>query len=164
MTPTSTQDPAAVKEVPGRLPAVFSVGYEGRQIEGLVELLSVHGITVLVDVRLNPISRKPGFSKTRLRDALSAAGIEYRHARALGNPKDNREPFRSGDTDRGLAVFRRLLSSRHAEDELEHLTELLVHERVALLCFERAHDRCHRQAVVDVMTSRHDHVQVVRLD
>lgn len=130
-------------------PALFSVGYEGRDLDEFVRLLRAHGVTVLLDVRLNAISRKPGFSKTRLTAALADAGIGYRHARALGNPKDNRAPFHSADPRPGLRVFRALLASDDAGMELGHLAELLGAERVAVFCFERDHDRCHRQVVVD---------------
>lgn len=130
-------------------PALFSVGYEGRDLDGFVGLLRENGVTVLLDVRLNAISRKPGFSKTRLLAALAEAGIGYRHARALGNPKDNREPFHSADPRSGVRVFRALLASDGAGLELGHLAELLGTERVAVFCFERDHDRCHRQVIVD---------------
>ena len=73
---------------------VISVGYQQRTLEELLELLQSYNVNVLVDVRLTPISRKRGFSKTALSNALSAVGIEYRHERELGNPKDNRDHFR----------------------------------------------------------------------
>ena len=146
-----------------REPALFSVGYEGRDLEELVALLRHHGVSVLVDVRLNAISRKPGFSKRRLEAALAEAGIGYRHARALGNPKDNREPFHSGDLTSGLRRFRAVLASDDAGLELGHLAELLGTERVAVLCFERDHDRCHRQ-VITAKASSGDQLAVVRLD
>lgn len=145
----------------GPAPALFSVGYEGRDLDGFVELLRENGVTVLLDVRLNAISRKPGFSKTRLTAALADAGIGYRHARALGNPKDNREPFHSADPRPGLLVFRALLASDDAGMELGHLAELLGSERVAVFCFERDHDRCHRQVIVDRAAAG---VPIVRLD
>jgi uncharacterized protein (DUF488 family) len=142
-------------------PALFSVGYEGRGVDELVTLLLDHGVTVLLDVRLNAISRKPGFSKRRLEAALAEAGIAYRHARALGNPKDNREPFHSGDARRGLRVFRTVLASDDAGLELGRLAELLGSERVVVFCFERDHDRCHRQVIVDRAAVG---LPVVRLD
>jgi uncharacterized protein (DUF488 family) len=131
--------------------ALFSIGYEGRNLGELVALLREHRVTVLLDVRLNAVSRKPGFSKQRLRTALEEAGIKYRHARALGNPKDNREPFHTGDTARGARRFRALLASDEAGLELGHLAELLASERVAVFCFERDHDRCHRQVILDAL-------------
>lgn len=128
--------------------ALFGVGYEGRDLDTFVGLLREHGVTVLVDVRLNAVSRKPGFSKRRLADALAAAGIGYRHARALGNPQDNREPFRSGDVARGVERYRTLLAGEEAAAELAAVAALLARERVAVLCVERDHERCHRQAVL----------------
>jgi uncharacterized protein (DUF488 family) len=141
----------AAAERASSAPALFSVGYEGRNLDELVTLLREHQVTVLLDVRLNAVSRKPGFSKQRLRAALEEAGIEYRHARALGNPKDNREPFHTGDTARGARRFRALLTSDQAGLELGYLAELLTSERVAVFCFERDHDRCHRQVILDAL-------------
>jgi len=54
---------------------VIGVGYEGLDQDGLVSKLRVRGVKTLVDVRLNPISRKRGLSKTGLRDRLEADGI-----------------------------------------------------------------------------------------
>ncbi|MBW3638515.1 MAG: DUF488 domain-containing protein [Actinobacteria bacterium] len=142
-------------------PALFSVGYEGRDLSDFVELLQENGVTVLLDVRLNAISRKPGFSKKRLTTALAAVGIGYHHARALGNPRDNREPFHSADPRPGLQVFRALLAGDDAGVELGHLAKLLETERVAVFCFERDHHRCHRQVIVDRVRAD---VPVVRLD
>ena len=73
---------------------IVSIGYERRSVEDLIRLLTRNQVDVLVDVRLNAISRKKGFSKSSLSQALREAGIEYRHKRQLGNPKDNRDPFR----------------------------------------------------------------------
>jgi uncharacterized protein (DUF488 family) len=148
-------------EASAAAPALFSVGYEGRDLDEFVRLLRAHGVTVLLDVRLNAISRKPGFSKSRLTAALADAGIGYRHARALGNPKDNREPFHSPDRRPGLRVFRALLASDDAGLELGRLAELLGTERVAVFCFERDHNRCHRQVIVDHAGAG---LPVVRLD
>ena len=134
--------------------ALVSVGYEGRGLPELVALLRGHGVTVLVDVRLNAVSRKPGLAKTKLREGLAQAGIGYRHARALGNPPENRAAFRAGDAERGLTVFARLLVQPAAVEELAVLVGLLATERVAVLCFEREHHRCHRQAVVGLLADR----------
>jgi len=60
---------------------IVSVGYERRTSEELVSLLVSNRVDVLVDVRLTPLSRKRGLSKTALREALESAGIEYLHER-----------------------------------------------------------------------------------
>ena len=88
----------------------MSVGYEGRTVEDLVQRLLAENVQVLVDVRLTPLSRKPGLSKTRLARALKAVGISYVHHRALGNPKDNRAGFRAC-TMESVARYRAVLDS-----------------------------------------------------
>jgi Protein of unknown function, DUF488 len=56
-------------------PRLFTVGYEGRSIDELVDALPGAGVERLVDVRELPLSRRRGFSKTALGDALRRAGI-----------------------------------------------------------------------------------------
>jgi uncharacterized protein (DUF488 family) len=134
--------------------ALLTVGYEGRTAEELVLKLAEAGVKVLVDVRLTPLSRKPGLSKRQLTETLAAAGVEYLHLPALGNPKDNRLGFRQGDP-RSRTRFRALLDTPQAQAALDELRSRVRQEQVALLCFEREPDCCHRQLVSDDLLS-HD--------
>lgn len=126
---------------------LVSVGYEGRDLEGFVSDLQLAGVEVLIDVRLTPISRKPGFSKTRLRSALEEAGIEYQHLRELGNPKENRDGFRHGTQSARDSYTARL--STVARESFEEVIDLSAERVVALLCFEREHHTCHRSCITD---------------
>lgn len=135
-------------------PGLWSAGYEGRDIDSFVASLLHSRIDVVADVRLTPISRKKGFSKTRLGEALAEAGIEYTHLRGLGNPKDNRAPFWDGRLDVGRARFRGVLRSEEAQTDLERLAEHARQSRVAVLCFEKDESRCHRQVVLDTVRKR----------
>lgn len=128
---------------------IVSAGYEGRNIEEFVAELGRMGVRTVADVRLNAISRKRGFSKGKLREALAEAGIEYRHLRDLGNAKDNRQPFWDGRVEEGRRVFRRSLESEAAESCLEELGELARDHVVAVLCFESDALLCHRQVIID---------------
>lgn len=128
---------------------IVSVGYEGRTIDTFVADLVAAGVQTVADVRLNAISRKAGFSKTRLRKALAAAGINYRHLRNLGNAKENRQPFWDGHVEEGRRVFREALQSPEAESSLHELAGLAVDEVVAVLCFESDVERCHRKVIID---------------
>ena len=141
----------------GRL---YSVGYEGLTLRGLIDQLTGSGVTTLVDVRLNPISRKPGFSKRSLSDALQAAGIDYVHERELGNPIDNRDSFRNGDPD-----ARALLRTQYELDDtpIKRVAELAVNGRTAVFCFERDHSSCHRSVVTDMVIEREPSVEVLRI-
>ena len=128
---------------------LFSIGYEGRDVDGFVGELSEAGVTMVADVRLTPLSRKPGFSKTKLGQHLGEAGIDYLHLRSLGNPKDNRPPFWEGRIEEGRARFRTLLEAPGAVSALTELAGHAERQRVAVLCFERDEHRCHRKVILD---------------
>lgn len=136
-----------------RAPRLVSIGYEGLDVPALVLRLLRARVDVLVDVRLNPVSRKPGLSKSRLAAELSSHGIGYLHLRELGNPRDNREGFRAGD-EKAFTGFRRLLRSDAADRALGQVSELLDREVVALLCFERDQSSCHRALVAEALAAR----------
>ncbi|MGH3377642.1 MAG: DUF488 family protein [Pseudonocardiaceae bacterium] len=136
--------------------ALTGIGYEGLDICSFVDQLEHDGVSVVVDVRLTPVSRKPGFSKRRLSETLAAAGMEYRHAPALGNPKWNRAGFGGTDADRDAArqTFAALLASQDASTWLTDIAQLAAEQRVALLCFEADQRRCHRDVVCDGVLTR----------
>ena len=130
---------------------VVGVGYQGCTVDDMCAELADQGVSVVCDIRLNPISRKPGLSKTALAAALRSAGIEYRHLRALGNPKWNRSGF--GGTHDELVAARQVyvdtvLGSPAAQAALDEVRDQATHARVALLCFEHDESRCHRSAVL----------------
>jgi uncharacterized protein (DUF488 family) len=135
-------------------PGLVSVGYEGRTVDELIAALLFEGVEIVADVRLTPLSRKAGLSKTGLTAHLNGVGIGYVHFRGLGNPKDNRAPFRDGRVDAGVARFRELLMAADPIADLDRLTALAESSRVAVLCFERAHAQCHRQVVADEVVRR----------
>ena len=139
---------------------LVSVGYEGRSVDELVASLIEEGVSVLVDVRLTPLSRKPGLSKKRLAQTLADNGIDYLHLPALGNPKDNRAALRAGQPE-SRERFAELLHTDAAASALSHVAELLDDQTVALLCFERSHDTCHRQLVVEQLSRTMDTLHLV---
>lgn len=133
---------------------LVTVGYEDRTVAELLEVLQDHDVEVLVDVRLSPVSRKAGFSKAGLAASLAGSGIEYVHEPLLGNPPENRAPFHDGRVELGRARYlRRLLGE--GRPAYERVLDLARHRTVALMCFEREQEWCHRhciaqQALVDV--------------
>jgi uncharacterized protein (DUF488 family) len=122
---------------------VYTVGYEGRDVQAFVELLFAVGIDVLADVRDLPLSRKRGFSKGPLREAAEAFGIRYVHLKELGAPADIRHALKAGgpweDYQRGYR-----LHLETVEDAVAGLANLARSARVAMMCYERDPRRCHR--------------------
>ena len=131
---------------------IVTIGYEGRTLEDFISTLKVQSVDVLVDVRLNAISRKAGFSKTALSAAAVAAGIEYRHEPLLGNPISNRDGYRAGHKRARTNYRNRLANGSSAT--VDALIELAKRQRVAVLCVERDHAICHRDELVNVARER----------
>lgn len=137
-----------------RMSEIIGIGYEGQTLDGFVAKLRIHGVEAVVDVRLNAISRKRGFSKTALSSALNESGIDYVHMPALGNHRDNRSGYAETETVDAVAArdrFREVLSSDRASDALEALATLAREKSIALFCFEADEDHCHRQQVREAL-------------
>ncbi len=132
---------------------IYTIGYEGTDIERFVRTLKIVGVEQLVDVRAVPISRKKGFSKSRLREHLEAEGIRYVHLVALGDPKDGREAARAGRYDVFRRIYSKHLSSDVAQNELRNLASLIVIKPTCLMCFERDPAECHRSIVASELSS-----------
>jgi uncharacterized protein (DUF488 family) len=137
---------------------IVSVGYEGRTPAELVALLQAHDVEKVIDVRELPLSRRKGFSKTPLSEVLRAAGIDYQHLRAAGNPH------------RHLKATPAVCLAKYSAHLAKHpevvatVTTAIDGGRVALLCFERAHDACHRSRLLAAMTARRRRFKVVRVE
>ena len=136
---------------------VIGVGYEGQTIEQLTAGLSSWGIGTLVDVRLNALSRKRGFSKNGLRDHLAQVGSDYLHMPELGTLRENREGYGEPDSELGVRarrVFTERMSSPGAEARLDEIVGLANVGLVAVLCYEKSERECHRHEVLDELRER----------
>jgi uncharacterized protein (DUF488 family) len=135
-----------------KAPRLTTIGYEGATLTAFIATLKAAGVTLLLDVRELPISRRKGFSKTPLSQALAEAGIRYQHERALGAPKHVRHRLREdGDLKRYFTDFREYLATQ--APLLDQLAKSLA-GCVALLCFERNPAECHRSVVVAALAKR----------
>lgn len=143
-------------------PRLFTIGYEGREVADFVDGLRNARITRVVDVRELPLSRRRGFSKSKLADALERAGITYEHVRELGNPKPLRDRFKSGDVDGGARAYRAHLHNGSKAALLE-LAESIDDGRTCLLCVEHSHVDCHRSIIAGALAERLPRLAVVHL-
>lgn len=139
---------------------LVTIGYEGRTIDELVDVLVRAGVETVADVRQNPVSRKSGFSKRQLASRLEDVGISYVHEKTLGNPGENREGFRRGESEARRRFVEHL---GDASDALSRITDLMDTSSVALLCYERSHSQCHRGLVAAAVFARRPDTEIVEL-
>lgn len=148
-----TERESVAKERPVKAAAgLLTIGYEGKCLETYLNQLLRAGVTVLCDVRRNPLSRKYGFSKTTLRGACESLGIRYEHLPELGIPSEERRELKTqADYDALFVDYER--------DSLPLQTKALATIRswikagdsVALTCFELHPHQCHRHCVAEAL-------------
>jgi uncharacterized protein (DUF488 family) len=123
---------------------LFTIGYEGATMDEFLAALRQAGVERVIDVRAVPNSRRPGFSKTPLSNALAEVGIEYVHLRALGTPAAGREAARAGRKDDLERIYAGQLETPQAMAEGAMMLDLAAEKASALLCYERDPACCHR--------------------
>lgn len=129
---------------------VFTIGYEGLDIDTFLSLLGQHGIDLVVDIRELPLSRKRGFSKNALATALQQKGLGYIHIRSLGCPKPVRESYRV-DTDWKRYTRGFIKHLKGQQSALEDLSALANSVHCALVCYEADFKLCHRSLVANAL-------------
>jgi uncharacterized protein (DUF488 family) len=127
---------------------IFTIGYESATVAEFLAALKEAGVQRVIDVRAVPNSRRPGFSKTLLRNELAEAGIDYVHLRALGTPADGRAAARAGRTEDLKRIYSGQLELPEAIAEGARMLELAKEKPSALLCYEREPGGCHRTLLV----------------
>lgn len=139
---------AAARPAP-KGPGLVTIGYEGRRLESYLNALLQDSVTLLCDVRRNPLSRKYGFAKSTLSNACENVGIRYEHVPELGIASEERRELKTpADYAALFAAYERDSLPRQGA-ALEKILGWIKREglRVALTCYEAEPCQCHRHCV-----------------
>lgn len=135
---------------------IHTIGHSVHTAENFVGLLAGAGVTLLVDIRSVPRSRRnPQFNADALPASLAEAGIDYRHLKALGGLRGRRKSDSpSPNTYWTVSGFRNyadyaLTPSFH--EGLADLMALAERDHAAIMCAEALWWQCHRRIVTDYL-------------
>jgi uncharacterized protein (DUF488 family) len=134
---------------------LYTIGYEKALLKDVVSTLAAARVTILIDVRDRPISRRPGFSKRQLAAAIGEAGMRYLHLQALGTPPEGRLAGRRREWDRFWGIVGEKLTRPEAELALQEAAEIAEAAPSCLLCYEADWQICHRRRVAEILAQRH---------
>jgi len=134
---------------------LFTIGYEGTSIEAFINTLIHNGIQLLCDVRKNPLSRKFGFSKGKLKHITETVSIKYIHIPEVGIDSDKRSSLVSAEDYQNLfKSYEKTLPN--LKPYLEQLYSLLCsNNRIALMCYEKEASMCHRHILSDYIVNNY---------
>jgi uncharacterized protein (DUF488 family) len=124
---------------------VFTIGYSQLSATKFIQLLDVHGVNAVCDVRSNPSSRSnPAFSQSRLKGWLKTHDISYVPlCRELGARPTDRSVYIDG-----CVSYRLLAATDYFERGIERVAAGAERFNIALMCAERDPITCHRTILV----------------
>ena len=141
---------------------IYTIGYQGVNIDEFVKCLKNNGIEILADVRQRPYSRKAGFSKQALSSRLSEVGIAYKHFEALGCPVQIRDQYKvDRDWFAYCRSYKKFLDNESVA--LESLSSYIKSFPCSLFCFEADANFCHRSLIAKSITLKHPELTVSNL-
>lgn len=137
---------------PSRIAGLSTIGYEGLSLEGYLNRLLQADVTLLCDVRRNPLSRKYGFSKRTLARGCEGVGIRYEHLPELGIDSVERQDLKTqADYDALFDRYERDMLPRQRPAVAAIVTWIQSGESVALTCYEHLPVQCHRHCVAEAV-------------
>jgi uncharacterized protein (DUF488 family) len=128
--------------------AVFTIGHSTHTLERFLELLRLHAIAAVGDVRSQPYSRmNPQFNREPLKAALAEAGIGYVFLGCeLGARTEDLSCYEGGRVQ-----YHRLARTAPFRAGLDRVRAGMARYRLALVCAEKEPLVCHR----GILVSRH---------
>lgn len=138
-------------------PVLYTIGHGSRSLAAFVEVLTAHQITVLVDVRAYPSSKRhPQFRRAMLETALAQAQMDYVwEGAALGGMRRPRQDSpHLGLRDAAFRGFADHMASAPFKRAVEALIARGQTARVAFMCAETHPAHCHRSFIADALLGR----------
>lgn len=127
------------------MPVLFTIGHSTHSWESFRDLLLLHRIEAIADVRSSPYSvRLPQFNRESLEHSLRGISIRYVFlGKELGARRSERDCYVDG-----VAKYDRIAETGSFRDGLERLRKGCDRFRIALMCAEKDPLTCHRTILI----------------
>jgi uncharacterized protein (DUF488 family) len=125
---------------------LLTIGHSNHSMEHLLELLRLHSVQVVADVRSSPYSKyATHFDREPLLEALRAAGFQYVY---LGSELGGRPRGDAYYDAAGHVLYDKVVESSGFQEGVVRLESGLRRYVVAVLCAEEDPAGCHRRLLV----------------
>ena len=135
---------------------ILTIGHSNRPIEEFLELLAIHRVELLADVRKMPGSRaNPQFGGEALAKSLREAGLDYVHLPGLGGLRRGGENSPNGGwRNASFRAFADYMLTPEFDTSLADLVARAAAKKTAIMCAEAIPWRCHRSLIADALVVR----------
>jgi len=139
-----------------KAPLVLTIGHSTRSLDDFIDLLKIHTVEKIIDVRTVPRSRhNPQFNLDTLPEKLKSARIGYKHMSGLGGLRHaQRNSPNMGWRNSSFRGFADYMLTGEFEKNLEELIGFASRKRICLMCAEAVPWRCHRSLIADALCVR----------
>jgi uncharacterized protein (DUF488 family) len=136
--------------------SVFTLGQSTQPVPALVQLLQLHRVSLVADVRTIPRSgRNPQFNRDILPSSLAPFAIEYVHLKGLGGLRKVRpDSVNQGWENLSFRGYADYMQTEEFAQNLEALISLSRERTTAIMCAEALPWRCHRSLIADALWAR----------
>jgi uncharacterized protein (DUF488 family) len=134
----------------------WTIGHSTRTIEEFLAALEAQQISLVVDVRKLPGSKRyPHFNQEELQKSLAEAGIGYAWYPELGGRrKANADSRNTAWRNPSFRAYADYMETAEFAAAIDRLLSDGAKERIAYLCSEAVWWRCHRALISDYLKVR----------
>jgi Bacteriophage protein gp37 len=149
---------------------LYTIGYEGKDIQTFIEILKNNGIEYILDVRDTPRTRNNAdFNKNRINDILKREGIEYTSKKELGVVKGIRDLYKKGEML--TPEFEQKYYEKISTVDMNELArEIKLSGCTALMCYEmfaiatgKQKINCHRSILANILKTTGEFDEIINL-
>jgi uncharacterized protein (DUF488 family) len=135
---------------------LFTIGHSNRELSEFVELLQIHGVKRLIDVRKMPRSRSnPQFNGPELAKDLKALEIEYSHLEALtGFRRGMKFTTQNAWENKSFQAYAAYMETPAFASGIDALVQMGQEKTSTVMCSEAVWWRCHRRMIADALVAR----------
>ena len=128
-----------------RMNELYTFGHSTHEIETFTELLSIHSVTAICDVRSQPFSKfNPQFNKEVIQAELKKKEIAYVFlGKELGPRSEDPACYSEGKVQ-----YSRIAETALFQQGLKRIIKGMETYRIALMCAEKDPVMCHRTILV----------------
>jgi len=131
--------------------AVYTLGYEGCSIDRFLNRIIGCGLSTILDVRANPVSRKYGFAKSSMSRLAAKLGVTYAHIPDLGISSGERKGISTREAYENLFAKYEVTTLLHNQAALKQASDLVTSRPTVLICREDNHESCHRSRLANAL-------------
>lgn len=138
--------------------ALYTIGYEKISLDEFIQILLLHDIQSVIDVRETTISRRREFSKKPLEEGLNRAKIGYLSIPEVGIPSVVRNEILKDGIHQDLLIWYKENVLPKSKEYTKLANSFLQKGNTALMCYEKDPKECHRSLFAQSCKEHHPEI------